>query len=135
MRFITLSEEEHILVNKLEKESTNHITRLRCNLLKLSHQKRSMKEISRLTAIKWLRIVQFFNAWEGSKNLDEKRKTLRIKEGRGAKVKLEPVKELLPNLVKENSRNLNVVVSILAKNYQINVCKVTLQNFLKEKKI
>ena len=34
MRYITLTEEEQILVNKREKESPNHITRLRCNLLK-----------------------------------------------------------------------------------------------------
>lgn len=135
MRFITLSEEEQNLVNKLEKESPNHITRLRCNLLKLSHKKLSMKEISRLTDIKWLRIVEFFNAWESAKNLDEKLKTLSIKKGRGAKVKLDSVKEILPDLVKENSRNLNVVLSILAEKHQINVCKITLQNFLKETKI
>lgn len=135
MRFITLTEEEKILVNKLEKESPNHITRLRCNLLKLSNKKRSMKEISRLTDIKWLRIVELFNAWEKAENLEEKKKTLSIKQGRGAKVKLEPVKEILPELVKENSRNLNVVLSILAEKHQINICKVTLQNFLKEAKI
>ena len=135
MRYINLSEEEQILVNKLEKESPNHITRLRCNLLKLSHKKLSMKEISRLTDIKWLRIVELFNAWERAVDLDEKQETLYIKKGRGAKVKLDPVKEILPDLVAENSRNLNVVLSILSDKYQINVCKVTLQNFLKEAKI
>lgn len=131
MRYITLSEEEQILVNKLEKESQNHITRLRCNLLKFSNKKLSMKEISRLTDIKWLRIVEFFNAWEKAQNLEEKKKTLFIKEGRGAKIKLDPVKNILPDLVRENSRNLNAVLSILAEKYQINVCKLTLQNFLK----
>ncbi|MCC9033008.1 hypothetical protein LNP80_13590 [Chryseobacterium sp. C-39] len=132
MRFITLSEKEQILVNKLEKESPNHITRLRCNLLKLSHKKLSMKEVSRLTDIKWLRIVEFFNAWENAETLSEKQKTLYIKEGRGAKVKLDPVKEILPGLIKENSRNLKVILSILSEKHQINVSKVTLQNFLKE---
>ena len=91
MRYITLSEEEQILVNKLEKESPNHITRLRCNLLKLSNKKLSMKAISRLTDVKWLRIVDFFNAWENAVNLEEKLKTLSIKKGRGAKEKLEPL--------------------------------------------
>lgn len=135
MRFITLSEEEQILVNRLEKESPNHITRLRCNLLKLSNKKLSMKEISRLTDIKWLRIVDFFNAWENAQNFEEKRNTLSIKSGRGPKIKLDSVKEILPDLVKENNRNLNVVLSILKEKHQINVCKLTLQNFLKGEKI
>ncbi len=52
----------------------------------------------------------------GGENLDEKQKTLGIKKGRGAKVKLEPVKELLPDLVKENARNLNAVLAILSEN-------------------
>ncbi len=135
MRYIILSEEEQISVNKLEKESSNQITRLRCNLLKLSNKKLSMKEISRRTDNKWLRIVAFFNAWENAENIGEKQKILAVKKGRGAKVKLDSVKEVLPELVKENSRNLNVVLSILDEKYQINVCKVTLQNFLKEAKI
>ena len=135
MRYITLSEEEQILVNKLEKESPTHITRLRCNLLKLSNKKLSMKAISRLTDVKWLRIVDFFNAWENAVNLEEKLKTLSIKKGRGAKEKLEPVKDIIPDLVNENSRNLKAVLSILAEEHQINVCKVTLQTFLKETKI
>lgn len=135
MRYITLSEEEQILVNKLEKESPNHITRLRCDLLKLSNKKLSMKAISRLTDVKWLRIVDFFNAWENAVNLEEKLKTLSIKKGRGAKEKLEPVKDIIPDLVNENSRNLKAVLSILAEEHQINVCKVTLQTFLKETKI
>ncbi len=80
MRYIILSEEEQILVNKLEKESSNHITILRCNLLKLSNKKLSMKEISRLTDIKWLRIVAFFNAWENAENIGEKQKTLAVKK-------------------------------------------------------
>ncbi|MBD3907374.1 hypothetical protein NAL32_22150 [Chryseobacterium sp. Ch-15] len=91
-----------------------------------------MKEVSRLTDIKWLRIVEFFNAWENAETLSEKQKTLYIKEGRGAKVKLDPVKEILPGLIKENSRNLKVILSILSEKHQINVSKVTLQNFLKE---
>ena len=67
-----------------------------------------MKAISRLTDIKWLRIVCFFNAWEGAKNLDEKEKTLGIKKGRGAKNKLEPVKEIIPKLNKEKDVVLTI---------------------------
>ena len=53
----------------------------------------------------------------------------------GLMLTLDPVKEILPDLIRENSRNLNVVLSILAEKHQINVCKITLQNFLKEAKI
>ena len=94
-----------------------------------------MREVSVLTEVKWLRIVDFFNAWENAVNLEEKLKTLSIKKGRGAKEKLEPVKDIIPDLVNENSRNLKAVLSILAEEHQINVCKVTLQTFLKETKI
>ncbi len=52
MRHITLTEEEKVLINQLERESLNHIIRLRCNLLKLSGKKLSMKEIARLTDVK-----------------------------------------------------------------------------------
>lgn len=79
MRYITLNEEEQILINKLEKESSNHSIRMRCKLLKLSVKGFSMKEISRQTDIKWLRIVDFFNAWEGANNIESKITTLSIK--------------------------------------------------------
>jgi len=80
MRFITLSDEELEMVTRLEKTSSSHIVRLRCNLLKLSNKKLSMKEVARLTEIKWRRIVNFFNDWERAKNLKEKYNTLFIKK-------------------------------------------------------
>jgi len=83
IRFVTLSEEEHLLVDRLEKESPNHIARLRCNLLKLSGKKLSMMAISRLTDVKSQRIADFFSAWEKAPGLEEKRKTLFIKRGAG----------------------------------------------------
>gem|GEM_PF-564779 len=132
MRFVKLSEEEFLLVNRLEKESTNHIVRLRCNLLKLSSKRLSMKEISRLTDIKWLRIVNFFNAWEKANGLEEKLKTLSIGKGRGAKEKLAPVKGILPDILKENNGNLNAVLAVLAEKHHIKSCKKTLQDFLKD---
>jgi len=135
MRFIELSKEELFWVNRLERESSNHIVRLRCNLLKLSGKKLSMKAISRLTDVKWRRIVNFFNAWEKAENIDEKLKTLSIKEGRGAKSKLLPVQDLLPDLLKENSKNANAVLAVLSEQHNIKICKKTLQNFLKETRL
>ncbi|MEN5308950.1 hypothetical protein ABE425_15680 [Chryseobacterium cucumeris] len=46
-------------------------------------------------------------------------------------MKLEPVKDILPDLVKQNSRNLNVVLSILEKEQAIKITKPALIFFLK----
>lgn len=131
MRFIELTEEESILVENLYKNSDSSVVRERCMFLRLSSQKKSMMEISRIMQVGRLRVTLFFNAWEQAENLSEKQKTLSIKTGRGAKLKLDPVKDILPDLVKENSRNLNVVLNILEREYEIKITKPTLRNFLK----
>lgn len=103
--------------------------------LKLSVDKKSIMEISRIMKVGRLRVTLFFNAWEAAKTLKDKQETLGIKKGRGAKLKLEKVADILPELVKENSRNLNVVLDILEREHQIKITKQTLINFLKETKI
>lgn len=129
MRFIKLSEEEKNRLEDLYKSSPDHVSRERCQCLLLSNQGHSMAELSRLLSINWLKIVRLFNAWESS---EDKYSALSIASGRGAKVKLEPVRDLLPNLVKEHSRNLNPILEELQSKYNISVCKLTLQNFLKD---
>lgn len=131
MRFIELTEEESILVENLYKNSDSSVVRERCMFLRLSAQKKSMMEISRIMQVGRLRVTLFFNAWEQAENLSEKQKTLSIKTGRGAKLKLDPVKDILPDLVKENSRNLNVILNILEREHEIKITKPTLRNFLK----
>jgi hypothetical protein len=131
MRFLIISEAEETLATNLYKTSKNSVVRQRCLFIKLTLKRESMCEIARLSNVKWLTVVRFFNAWEAAKTIEEKRATLEIKKGRGAKSKLESVASILPNLVKENSRNLNVILDILAKNNNIKICKLTLQNFLK----
>lgn len=131
MRFIELTEEESILVENLYKNSDSSVVRERFMFLRLSAQKKSMMEISRIMQVGRLRVTLFFNAWEQAENLSEKQKTLSIKTGRGAKLKLDPVKDILPDLVKENSRNLNVVLNILEREHEIKITKPTLRNFLK----
>ncbi len=135
MRYIILSEEEQKLVHSIEKPINNGVERLRCRLLILSNKKLSMKEISRLTDTNWLRIVRFFNAWNAGKSKQAKLQTLVIKAGTGAKSKLEGVKELIPQLVKEHSHNLNIVLDILEQEYAIKICKKTLQVFLKAERL
>lgn len=129
IRFIRLTEEEKDYLEDLYKTSPNHVTRERCQCLLLSNQGHHMSEISRLLNINWLKIVRLFNSWESAQ---DKYKTLSISSGRGAKVKLASVKELLPDLVKKHSRNLNPILEELETKHDIRVCKLTLQNFLKE---
>lgn len=64
MRFIKLSEEERKVVDYLGKKSDNSVIRERCMFLKLSEDKKSMMEISRIMKVGRLRVTLFFNAWE-----------------------------------------------------------------------
>lgn len=135
MRFIKLSEEERKVVDYLGKKSDNSVIRERCMFLKLSEDKKSMMEISRIMKVGRLRVTLFFNAWEKAESLKDKQDTLGIKKGRGAKLKLQKVAEIITELVRENSRNLNVVLDILEREHQIKITKQTLINFLKDTKI
>lgn len=135
MRYIELLEEEKKIVDYLYKNSPNSVVRERCMFLKLSVDRKSMMEISRIMKVGRLRVTLFFNAWEKAKTLKDKQETLGIKKGRGAKLKLKKVADLIPELVKENSRNLNVVLDILEREHQIKMTKQTLINFLKGTKI
>lgn len=131
MRFLIISKEEELLVTDLYKTSDSSVVRQRCLFIKFSLQRKSMKEISRLLGVQWLTVVRFFNAWEASKTIEEKRTSLGIKKERRSKFKLDKVADILPDLVKENSRNLNVILDILDKKYEMKICKLTVQNFLK----
>ena len=129
MRIIELSEEEKSKLEALYKTSPNSVVRRRCQSLLFSNEGRSIKEVSSLVGVTRRTTERFFNAWESA---EDKFSTLSIAQGRGPKVKLAPVADILPDLVHQHSRNLNLVLDILAKNHQIVVCKLTLQNFLKE---
>lgn len=129
MRFVRLSEEERSKVETLYKTSPNSVVRTRCLSLLYSNEQRSIKEVSSLLPLSRRSLERFFNAWESA---CDKYSTLSIGTGRGAKIKLYGVKELLPDLVKEHSRNLNPILDELFQKHNIQVCKLTLQNFLKD---
>lgn len=61
MIFVYLSEEEKLKLGDLYKNSDSHVTRERCLCLLLSSKRRSMKDISRIAGINWLKIVYLFN--------------------------------------------------------------------------
>lgn len=129
MRIVRLSEEERSKVEILYKTSPNSVVRTRCLSLLYSNEQRSIKEVSSLVHLSHRSLERFFNVWESA---SDKYSTLSIGTGRGAKIKLSAVKDLLPDLVREHSRNLNLILDELYQKHNIQVCKLTLQNFLKD---
>lgn len=131
MRVVQLTEKEKEQLENLYKTSNNSVVRRRSLSLLLSNDKHSMKSICSITKVGRTSLYYFFNAWEQSQE-EDRFTTLSIAEGRGPKVKLESVRQELPALLKEHNRNLNPVLDELEKKYNIKVCILTLQNFLKE---
>lgn len=130
MRFVKLTKEEKTELEKLYKTSPNSVVRQRSLSLLYSNEQRSIAQVSKLVRLSRRTIKRLFDAWEAS---SDKYSTLSIAEGRGAKVKLSYVTELLPGLLKDHNRNLNPILDELEKTHNITVCKLTLQNFLKDK--
>jgi transposase len=131
MRVIKLTEEEKENLDHLYKTSDNSVVRRRCLSLLLSNDNHSMKTICSITKVGRTTLYYFFNAWQQAEG-QEKFNTLSVAKGRGAKVKLSGVEEHLSEMLKEHNRNLNPILALLESRYQIKVCKLTLQNFLKD---
>jgi len=98
-------------------------------------KKLSMKKISLLKNVSWHTVSRFFNSWERADGVGEKIKCLTIKKGRGAKSKLEKIKDILIDLVKSHNRSVNTLLAILSEKHGIKVCRDTLRNFLKQERI
>lgn len=131
MRYIHLTACEESALKKLHKTSGNSVVRKRCFLLLYSNRNHSIQETCAVGGIHRRTLERFFTKWE-SKEGKEKFQFLSVAAGRGAKLKLEPLKEKLNDLVKEHNRNLNPLLHLLETQYHIKVCKSTLQAFLKE---
>lgn len=130
MRYISLTEEEKQQLTELQKTSGNSVVRERSLCLLLSDKRYNVKEIASLTNLCRQTISTLLTTWE-SALAQNKLSTLSIASGRGAKVKLEPVAEFLPDLVEKHSRNLKPILDALEKEHSIKVSKATLQGFLK----
>lgn len=130
MRYISLTEEEKHQLTVLQKASGNSVVRERSLCLLLSDKRFNVKEIASLTNLCRQTISTLLTTWESALP-ENKLSTLCIAPGRGAKVKLEPVAGLLPDLVEKHSRNLKPILDALQKEHSIQVSKVTLQSFFK----
>ena len=134
MRFIVLTNSEREQLEKIQKTSTNFIERSRRLQILLSDRKNSMAEVSRISKVDLQAVIRLFNAWD-SASAENKINTLSIASGRGPKVKLEQVRDKLPEMVEKHSRNLNPILHWLDIEYNIKICKQTLRTFLKDARL
>lgn len=131
MRNIKLSETEKRELTRLLATNTNSVVQRRCKALLMSNmQTYSMQEIVDEIGICRTTLYHLFNRWESSVNRKDKFKTLSIGKGRGAKPKLDSVRDVLPDLVKKYNGKISVILRILEVNYGITVCKGTLRRWI-----
>lgn len=131
MRQLTLTDKELKSIESLYKISPNATVRERCFCILLSNKGHSMAEVSKIVGVHWLTVKRLFDKCE-TIGFDPELTALYSAKGQGAKVKLKSVAEILPDLIEKYSRNLYPILDILEKEHSIKVCKLTLQNFLKD---
>jgi len=89
-----------------------------------------MKEIIEVTGMSRTTLYRFFENWDNSE-FSEKIDSIFIKSGRGAKPKLDLIKDELPDLAQRYNGHISVILKVLKENYGITVCRLTLQKYLK----
>lgn len=129
MRFIELedSEKEELVRRYANHKSTT--VKKRVQALILSSQYYSMKEIIKAIGMSRTTLYRFFKEWENAE-LSERIETLFIKDGRGAKPKLDSIIEELPDLVKRYNGRISLILLVIEENYGIKVSRPTLKKYL-----
>ena len=130
MRYITLKIEEVEALEVLLKTSTDNTVRKRSQCLLLSHQKRTIIDLSKLFDVNRRTIERWFDSW-----VLKGFKSLRIEPGRGVKTRLKGYEKEVSEQVELHSRNLKNIVSYFKEEHNIIICKKTLQNFLKDARL
>ena len=127
MRYIILKTEEIEALEQLLKTSSNNTTRKRSQCLLLSHQKRTIIDLSAVFGVSRRTIERWFDSWvlKGVESLS-------IESGRGVKTRLKGYEKDVSQQVELHSRNLKNVISYFKEQHNITICKKTLQNFLKD---
>lgn len=126
MRYVTLKQEEIDILEKLQKNSVSNTVRKRCQCLLLSHQKHTIIDLSGIFSVNRRTIERWFDSWD-----KDGVNSLPIKPGRGVKLRLEGLEEVIALQLDKHNRNLKNVLTYLKKHHDIIICKRTLQNFLK----
>ena len=126
MRYVTLKTEEIDALESKSKNSNNTI-RKRSQCLLLSNQGRTIIDLSSIFDVDRRTIERWFDKWE-----KEGVNSLPITTGRGVKTRLRGLEEVISILLETHSRNLKNVLLHLEEKHNIEICKKTLQNFLKD---
>lgn len=130
MRYIKLKTEDVELLELLVKTSTNNTIRKRSQCLLLSHQKRTIKDLTMLFGVERKTVERWFDKW----NL-EGVNSLSITSGRGVKTRLKGFEEVIELQIELHNRNIKNILTYLKEEYNIIVCKRTLRNFLKDARL
>lgn len=130
MRYIILKTEEIEALELLLKTSSNNTIRKRSQCLLLSHQKRTIIDLSAVFGVSRRTIERWFDGWvlKGFESLS-------IESGRGVKTRLKGYEKDVSEQVELHSRNLKNVISYFKEQHNITICKKTLQNFLKDARL
>jgi transposase len=130
MRYIKLKTEDIELLELLVKTSTNNTIRKHSQCLLLSHQRRTITDLSMIFDIDRKTVERWFNSWD----LDGVN-SLTIASGRGVKTRLKGLEEVLKQQVELHNRNIKNILTFLKEEHNITVCKRTLRNFLKDARL
>jgi transposase len=127
MRYVILKTEEIEALEKLHKNSGNNTVRKRSQCLLLSHQRRTITDLSGIFDVNRRTIERWLDSW-AKMGID----SLAIQPGRGVKARLKGLDRVIAEQLKDHSRNLKNVLIYLEEQHNIVICKKTLQNFLKD---
>jgi len=130
MRYIKLKTEDIELLKLLVKTGTNNTIRKRSQCLLLSHQKRTIKDLTMLFGVERKTVERWFDKWdlEGVNSLS-------ITSGRGVKTRLKGFEEVIELQIELHNRNIKNILTYLKEEHNIIVCKRTLRNFLKDARL
>lgn len=127
IRYVILKTEEIKALEVLYKKSLDNSTGKRSHCLLLSHQKRTIIDLSKVFGVSRRTIERWFDDWAKS-GVD----SLPILPGRGVKTRLKGYEEEIAKQLELHNRNLKNVLLHFDKEHNIKFCKKTLQNFLKD---
>ena len=130
MRYIKLKTEDIELLELLVKTSTNNTVRKRSQCILLSHQKRTIKDLTMIFGVERKTVERWFDKWdlEGVNSLS-------IANGRGVKTRLKGLEQVIEQQIELHNRNIKNILTYLKEEHNIIVCKRTLRNFLKDARL
>jgi transposase len=106
MRYIKLETEHIELLELLVKTSTNNTVRKRSQCLLLSHQKRTIKDLTMIFDVERKTVERWFDKWdlEGVNSLS-------IANGRGVKTRLRGLEEVIEQQIELHNRNIKNILT------------------------